>query len=922
MLRPFAALLVAVCAFTTPTRASAPLAWIPLGEPGVGGFLTAVQVSPHNSQHVLLAGDMLGLGHSIDGGSTWLPSLSPAYEAADFSFHPANPDVIWAGSMSGPLLSTDAGRSFALARTGFPPVSGGHYSAPIEVIRFDPANSGRLLAFGGSARRWQSPGKPLWGAVWESRNGGRNWIRLTTLTAAGSTDSTDATGLNILSAHFAPSDSSRLYATLELGGVLASTDGGLTWQPRNQGLPHPAVERLAVHPTDPDTLYVALNNHKLAGASENQPGGIYKSTDGGLTWFSASQGLSRVAHSHGNFASRYAAILLAPSSPEILLTADTAWNTGVIYASRDAGATWTPVATRGNVGHENADGLTQAVFKPEVGMFAGLGMSMGGFDPNNPAVAFLANSETVLRTTDGGTTWHDVSSVRVPDADRPNAWRGTGYTGWCSTDITFAPDTPGDSVLMAMDAAKIWRSTDDLHSWTYHGHKPWPWGGGLQAVYAGPWIYATAGQHGYDHGIYRVNRATSETVVFEGEKHGLPKMPGSAGLAGIYAHPAAPDTVYAAVQGSLLRSDDAGQSWFPVLEKKGVVWVVGDPRDANILYASGRDGVWRSDDGTTFKLIGGPRPAGRGRLQVDALGRVYLAHYRAARGGLWRWTAEIGWRRLFAENFANNVAIDPADPRRIAVVTNDDPYHDLTSATGTWLSADDGATWRASNTGLPMLRAQAVAFDPHTPGRLVVGTFGRGFFRTDWPAGYVPPGEPRRHTHDGDDTAFATPDDDSELIPGLPPLRNTSMTKGGRSAVHWTSLWSGNGKLEATRDDKVFVTPPASLRLASVGGPANGQVFQQISATPGQVFTVSGHLRTEGHAKINAAVQFYDRSGQPFDFIQLLYAQNTTDWQPFTRTITVPDRAGSIAFVLLLEGDGRAWIDDFALAAPSASAAP
>jgi photosystem II stability/assembly factor-like uncharacterized protein len=913
MLRPLFALLAAV-ALAPFSGANAPLAWTPVGEPGVGGYLTAVQVSPHNSNHVLLAGDMLGLGYSLDGGATWLPSHAPAYEVADFSFHPANPSVIWAGSMSGPLLSTDGGRTFNLARNGFPPVSGGHYSAPVEVVRFDPANSARLLAFGGSSRRWQSPGKPLWGVVWESRDGGRAWTRLTTLTAAGSDNSADASGLNILSAHFAPSDAKRLYASLEKGGVLASTDGGLTWQPRNTGLPHPNVERLAVHPSDPDTVYVALNNHKPADETAHQPGGIYKSTDGGLTWRNASNGLAQTPGNNSNFASRYSAILLAPTAPDTLLTADTAWNTGVIYASRDAGATWTPVATRGNIGHADAEGITHAVFKPDVGMFAGLSMSMGAFDPNNPAVAFLANMETVLRTTDGGATWQDVSATRVTDSPRPDAWRGTGYTGWCSTDIAFAPDTPGDSSLMAMDAGKIWRSTDDLRSWTYHGHKPWPWGGGHQAVYAGPWIYATAGQHGYDHGIYRLHRATGETFVFEGEKHGLPKMPGPAGLAGIYAHPANPDTVYAAVQGSLLRSDDAGQSWRPVLEKKGLVWIVGDPRSPSTLYASGRDGVWRSEDGTTFKLIGGPRPAGRGRLQVDALGRLYAAHWRASRGGLWRWTPELGWRRLFNENFAINVAIDPADPRRLAVVTNDDPYHDLTSATGVWLSADDGATWRAANTGLPMLRAQAVGFDPHNPGRLLVGTFGRGFFRADWPAGLVPPGEPRRHVHDGDDSAFATPDDDSELIPGLPPLRNTSMTKGGRSAVHWTSLWSGSGKLEAARDDKIFVTPPAALRLSSIGGPANGQVFQQVPATPGQRFTVTGHLRTEGRAKINAAVQFYDRSGQPFQFTQLLYAQDTTLWQPFTQTITVPPRAATIAFVLLLEGDGTAWLDDFAIA--------
>lgn len=906
------ALLTASPAAAAPT-APGPLRWVPLGEPGVGGFLTAVQVSPHDSRRVLLGGDMLGIGVSNDGGSTWQPSVSPASEIGDFSFHPTNPEVIWAGSMSGPLLSTDGGRTFTLRREGFPPVSGGHYSAPVEVVRFDPTDSGRLLAFGGSSRRWSSPGKPAWGAVWESRNGGRNWTRLTTLTAAGSSDSA-ADGLNIVSAAFSPANPRRLFASLHQGGVLVSNDSGRTWEPRNHGLPGNGADRIALHPTDADIAYVAIGNHKPAGESEFRGSGIFKTTDGGRNWTRVSNGLAQVPNRDWNMASRYGLVLLAPGEPDTLFTADSAWNGGVIYRSRDGGASWTPVATRGNVGHADTSGISKPVFKPDVGMFAGLGMSMGGFDPANPSIAFLANMETVLRTTDGGDTWQDVTAERVTDAPRPDSWRGTGYTGWCSTDIAFAPDTAGESTLMAMDAAKIWRSSDDFRSWTYHGHKPWPWGGGIQAVYAGPWIYATAGQHGSYHGIYRVHRETNEVVVFQGEEHGLPKWPGNVGLGGIHAHPSRPDTVYAVVRGGLMRSDDAGKSWRVILERAGASQVAGDPRHPDVLYVSGRDGVLRSTDGgAEFKLIGGPRPAGRGRLRVAADGRVYVTLWREARSGLWRWSPETGWRRLFDETYAKDVAIDPADPTRLAVVTNDDPYHDLNRATGVWLSADDGATWRRANEGLPMLRGQTIAFDPHHRGRVVMGTFGRGFFLTDWPAGHQPAGTPRRHVHDGDDAAFATPDDDSELVPGLPPLRNTSMTKGGREAVHWTRTWIGSGRIEVRRDTEVFFSPPASLRIASIGGPANGQVMQQVAASPGQTFTVSGQLRTAGSAKVNAALQFYDASGQPFEFLQLRYAQNTSDWGSFIRAVTVPPRTATVAFVVLLEGDGRAWVDDFAV---------
>ena len=48
--------------------------WEPLYEPGVGGAIVSVQVSPHDVRHVLAGGDMLGTGVSFDGGETWSPA--------------------------------------------------------------------------------------------------------------------------------------------------------------------------------------------------------------------------------------------------------------------------------------------------------------------------------------------------------------------------------------------------------------------------------------------------------------------------------------------------------------------------------------------------------------------------------------------------------------------------------------------------------------------------------------------------------------------------------------------------------------------------------------------------------------------------------------------------------------------------------
>src|SRR3972149_924650 len=47
------------------------LQWEALYEPGSGGWISSVAVSPHDPKRVLVGGDMLGVGLSEDGGDSW-----------------------------------------------------------------------------------------------------------------------------------------------------------------------------------------------------------------------------------------------------------------------------------------------------------------------------------------------------------------------------------------------------------------------------------------------------------------------------------------------------------------------------------------------------------------------------------------------------------------------------------------------------------------------------------------------------------------------------------------------------------------------------------------------------------------------------------------------------------------------------------
>ncbi len=118
------------------------------------------------------------------------------------------------------------------------------------------------------------------GGLWKTANGGITWDNVT-----------DGVGLEATGAvAIAPSDPNTVWvgggdqanarSSISGKGVFKSTDAGKTWQ--FMGLPESHhIARIAIHPTNPNVVYVAALGHLF---SKNEERGVFRTVDGGKTW--------------------------------------------------------------------------------------------------------------------------------------------------------------------------------------------------------------------------------------------------------------------------------------------------------------------------------------------------------------------------------------------------------------------------------------------------------------------------------------------------------------------------------------------------------------------------------------------------------------------------------------------------------------
>lgn len=879
-------------------ESSSPIRWEPLCEPGCDGWIVSIGVNPHRSREILLGGDLLGVGRTENHGELWKPCFGlKCLEMGDFTFHPSDPDIVWVGTMGGPYMSSDGGKTWQERRQGFPETSRWFYTAPIEKVLYDPGNSKHLLAFGGNSRRYMMQAESKFGSVWESLDHGDSWTEITVIPPAPEIKSK---GANIVGAGFAAGSGRILYIAAEFRGILRSDDGGKTFLERNEGLPHKNIERIVMHPVKPETFWVCLNSHKPKDSSEAISGSIFRSDDGGKTYTEIVEELPNRNHENPLFAANYKGFAVSRSNPDVMYVSDSAWNGCKIYRSIDGGKHWESVLEKRG-GPEPVEKTVDAAY------FIGPAMTVLAIDPIDENIVYAAGAEYAVRTLDGGKTWTDITSKRTG-----NGWSGRGYSGLCSMNFRFDPFRKDRAILLAMDAGKCWESTDGLKSWVYRGRQPNPWGGGNDASFSKDGrLYTSTGQFGSHAAILRSEKENIDWTPLFGPERGLPPNEGAGIATGVYTLPDDSLKVWAVLGETLFYSENSGETWKKISGEGGLPdepygWLSGDPNRPNRFYVSGKSEIFVTENGNTFENIGGPRVPGR--MSVDSMSRLYLAAYRGERPGLWRFDPESKiWTRLKDDWHLSNLAIDPNDPDRIMVIANDDPYHDHVDSSGVSISSDGGKTWSEQNFGLPLTRGHAIAFDPFDSERVVCGTLGCGFFVAKWPNSYKPKGSVR-YEHDKDDTLFAAVRAGAKNM-----LKNGSMSlkqKDGIAPENWSESW---GDVVAYHDDKLFMKGPGALRVEPKEAGKSGQVFQMFEGHAGKKFRIFGYVKSQGNVKVNVAVQAFDNNWTKNEFLQIKYLQGTIDWARFDKEITIPEWSARFNVLLLIEGDGRAWLDEIVL---------
>ena len=210
---------------------------------------------------------------------------------------PTRPNLVFAGTRGdGVWVSEDFGKSWKKPCYGKPG------PGKVRCVTVDPRDSNTVYA--GT--------EPI--DVFVSRDAAKSWQRLESVWNIPYVASVDypvsTVEPHVRDITIDPKDSNTIYAALQVGFMLKSSDGGKSWKLLNRGL-DADVHTIVIDPSNPKALFIATGGHDYRkGVAPGRA--LYKSADGGETWQPTAM----------NFPQEYSVpLVMHPKNPDVLYAA-------------------------------------------------------------------------------------------------------------------------------------------------------------------------------------------------------------------------------------------------------------------------------------------------------------------------------------------------------------------------------------------------------------------------------------------------------------------------------------------------------------------------------------------------------------------------------------------------------------------------
>jgi photosystem II stability/assembly factor-like uncharacterized protein len=522
------------------------------------------------------------------------------------------------------------------------------------------------------------------GGVWKTADAGVTWSPLTdtqstlfmgAIAIAPSAPSTIYAGTG--EANMGPSKTRNSRDNIYYGrGILKSSNGGSTWTLVGTDVfSRRTISKIVVDPTDPNTVFAAIGALATNGLADNT--GIWKSSNGGVTWTNTTASISTVA--------AYSDVAMDPADNLTLYAAvgtpgiEPSRTANGVYKTTDGGASW---ARAGDFPSGEADTLVGRI---SLGMSAAVsGTVYAAIARPGPPLSNVNSLYRIMKTVDGGANW---SPTADPGPICPESGQNLNYLASSGDYHNVLGVDPVDAAIVYAAGLCLIRSSDGGQSWS--------------AIATGE----TEGPH-RDHHALAFDAAGR---LLNGNDGGAWRLEDPAALTwanlntnlqitqfiGIALHPTNPDVAYGGTQDTGTARFQGTLQWQRLLRGDG-----------------GVDAVSTSDPNRVY--------------QITRIAASSPNFFRRSGNGGNTWSIKVsGIDPADPKNFYPPFVMDPANSSRLLLGTN--RVYESTNGADLWspISAPGSGGWTAGD------NIDAVAAAPSDINTLYATAGGHVFVTTD-----------------------------------------------------------------------------------------------------------------------------------------------------------------------------------------------